>query len=148
MQTLQYKLLNRISPCRKYLTQLRIFDSDSCPFWQRTDTLSHFFSECPDTALFWQKPHDWVDRVEDTLISSISLRERLLGVPLGFPKGRRINTITLMAKYYIHRQKLFGNGDLSFIQWLQEFRSKLRVEKWVCVKMGKPSKFAPWKKIS
>lgn len=84
--------------------------------------------------------------MEDTLIGSISLKERLLGVPTGVPKGKRINYIVLLAKYYIHRQKLFANGDLSLVQWLQEFSSRLRVYKWVCSKLDNVARFAPWKK--
>lgn len=112
-----------------YLKQFRIIDSNECPFCQGVDTLVHIFCDCPDTALFWQRLSDWVDRVENTHISSISTKEKLLGVPLGFPKGKRINFISLQAKYYIHRQKLFANRNLSLI--LQEFRTKLTIEKWV-----------------
>lgn len=146
LQCFQYKLINRISPCRTYLKQIKIYDSDACPFCQDVDSLTHFFCDCPDTAAFWKKLQDWVDRVEDTHFSTISLKEKLLGVPVGFPKGRKINYITLLAKYYIHKQKLFANGQLRLIHWLQEFRSRLQVQKWVCSRLGKSDKFARWQK--
>lgn len=110
------------------------------------ENLAHFFCECPNTARFWQGIHDWVDKIEDTHIASISTKERLLGVPLGFPKGKRINFIVLTAKYYIHRQKLFDKGNLSIIHWLQEFRLRLRIEKCVLATLGKPGAFSSWQK--
>lgn len=110
------------------------------------DDLAHFFCDCPNTALFWKGIHEWVDKVEDTYIVSISTRDRLLGVPLGFPKGKRINLITLAAKYYIHRQKLFENGNLSVLHWLQEFRARLRVDRWVSTRLGRSETFAPWER--
>lgn len=65
---------------------------------------------------------------------------------MGFPKGKRINLITLAAKYYIHRQKLFDKGNLSIIQWLQEFKARLKVEKYVSAILGKAESFATWEK--
>lgn len=146
LQSSQYKLMNRISPCRSYLKQIRIYDSDTCPFCKQTDSLAHLSCECPDTAAFWRALQDRVDRIEDSLFDRTSVTEKLLGVPLGFSKGEKINYISLLAKYYIHRQKLFANGQLSLIQWLQDFRSRLQVQKWVCSKLGKPEKFIPWRK--
>lgn len=146
IQSFQYKLINRITPCRAYLRQLRIFDSDECPFCRQADTLPHFFFDCPNTRSFWERIHQWTNRVEDLRLDTISKKEILLGVPTEYPKSRVINTILLFTKYFIHRQKLFYNGELSLIHWLQELKARLNREKWICARLGTASKFAPWAK--
>lgn len=98
----QYKLINRIIPCRTYLKQIRIFDTDECPFCQGLDSLQHFFHDCTPTQRFWEGLQRWTNQVEDLRLDTLTNKEILLGIP--FP----------LAKYYIHRQKLFFRGDLSY----------------------------------
>lgn len=128
LPSFQYKLLNRISPCRVVLKRLRVFPSDQCPFCGALDDLSHFFVLCPSTKLFWQRLHQWIQRIEDLDLENLTTKEVLLGIPTQAPKGIKFNEILMYAKYYIHRQKLFHQGQLSLIQWLQEFRTKLRTD--------------------
>lgn len=46
-----------------------------------------------------------------------------------------------LCEYYIFRQKLFHDAELDILQWLLEFRPKLRVEKWICKKRAKAPDF-------
>lgn len=146
LQSFQYKLLNRISPCRVYLKQIRVSPTDQCPFCGRPDDLPHFFILCPSTKLFWQRLQHWAQGIEDLALENLTNKEVLLGIPVYAPKGRTINEILLHAKYYIHRQKLFHQGNLSLIQWLQEFKIKLRMEQWIAARLNKPARFLHWRK--
>lgn len=55
LQSLQFKLLHRITPCRTFLKRLRITETDECPFCQDTkqDSITHFFFECGLVQDFW-----------------------------------------------------------------------------------------------
>lgn len=80
-------------------------------------------------------------------IGQLTPNEILFGVPTGHPQGKVINTITLLTKYFIHRQKLFHGGDLCLLQWLREFRARLLRENWILARLGKPVKFTKWEKF-
>lgn len=80
-------------------------------------------------------------------MDNISKKEVLFGVPFNFPKSRVIKVILLLVEYYIHRQKLSYNGELSLMQWLQELKARLAKEKWICSRLGTPRKFSHWSKF-
>lgn len=126
IQSFQYKVINRITPCHAFLKQIRVFETDECPYCQATDTISHFFLECPNTLAFWENIYRWTSCIEDLHMDSLSEKETLLGVPFNRPKSKTINTLLFLVKYYMHRQKLFHSGELSLIQWLQEFKARLQ----------------------
>lgn len=146
IQSFHFKLVNRIMPCRTFLRRLRIYESDECPFCAQTDSLIHFFYSCPNTTIFWMKLQQWLHGIENLYLDKLTPKDILFGVPTGHPKGKIINTILLLAKYFIHRQKLFHEGELCLLQWLKEFRARLRQEKWILTKIGKPEKFGVWGK--
>lgn len=49
----------------------------------------------------------------------------------------RINYIMLLARFYIYREKIYNEGFLSVYEFLIEFKTALRVEKWACTNEGK-----------
>lgn len=140
VQSFQYKLLNRITPCGAYLKQIRIRETDECPICGGTDTLIHLF------LALWLQVQRWAHGVEDLHLERLTPKELLMGVPRSRPKSKIINNIVLLVKYYIHRQKLFYDGDLSLIQWLGELKMRLNTKKWICGRLGKPINFLPWRK--
>lgn len=85
--------------------------------------------------------------VEDIPLEHVSLKEFIFGVPSEVGKAKIINYILITVKLYITRQKLYYNGQLSMIQWLGEFRSKLITEEYICQKKGAGTKFAMWRNI-
>lgn len=146
IQSFQFKLLHRITPCRAYLRRIKVYDSDKCPFCSLPDSLLHFFYSCPDTADFWAKLSRWLHGIENVYLDRLAPRNILFGVPSDHPKGKIINTVLLLAKYFIHRQKLFHGGELCLLHWLKEFRARLLQEKWILTRLDKPEKFSPWGK--
>lgn len=52
LQSLHFKILNRILPCHKFLQQICIKPSDSCDQFGRSDSIIHFLLECPSVQSF------------------------------------------------------------------------------------------------
>lgn len=80
-------------------------------------------------------------------LEHLTAKEVLFGVPQATHKGKIINTMLLYVRYYIQRQKLFHNGILELLPWLQEFKQKLAVEEWISTKMLGKNTFRIWTPI-
>lgn len=76
-----------------------------------------------------------------------SPNEFIFGVPNDFHRGGMINFILIQTRFYIYRQRLFHDGKLCTLQWLAEFRSKLKIEKWVSARLGRAASFQCWTEI-
>lgn len=59
LQSLQFKIHNRIIPCGVHLKQIRIRDTDECPLCREKDTTAHFFFHCRVVSTFWQQICEW-----------------------------------------------------------------------------------------
>lgn len=74
----------------------------------------------------------------------MSAEEIILGMTLPSKSAPMYNFISIFTKAFIHRQKLFHNGELGFISWLGELKKKLQVEELICRSEGKIARFAKW----
>lgn len=144
-QSFQFKLINRIIPCGVHLKHLRIRDGNECHLCQETDTIAHFFFFCRKVSTFWKEVCRWFRNTANLYLDQVTPKEFLFGLPADAHKSRTINFILIRVRFYIFRQKLFHDSELSCIQWLQEFKSALRVEEWICSRMGRKARFAGWK---
>lgn len=147
LQTLHFRILNRIVPCNSFLKRIRIKESDSCSHCGDIDSLDHFFFSCPSVALFRQSVFAWLLQVEDLRLDNISAKNFLFGFPPTLPKSRKINAILMSMKFYVYRQRLFHEGKLDLTQWLREFRLRLTAERDICAIQGTNRKFAQWRDI-
>lgn len=147
LQALHFKILHRIIPSGTYLLQIRINQSDICTLCGLQDSLPHFFYECDRNRPFWRAIFDWFLRIEDLQLENLPLKHIILGLPHLAPKAKKVNTILISVKFYIHRQRLFHQGKLELLYWLREFRTRLLVEREICARENKISRFAPWKRI-
>lgn len=146
LHTFQYKVLHRRITCNKYLKNIRIKEDDTCISCPEVDTLEHFLFLCPRVQAFWNAPIQWLAREVDLHIN-ISTEEYIFGLHTNSPSSRITNTIALYAKFYIYRQNLFHDGNLSLIHFLQEFRMKLHTEAFLCKLENKQAKFRIWRNI-
>lgn len=147
LQALQFKIFYRIIPCRHYLKTIRVLDSDRCGFCPEVDSIQHFFTECPCTKNLWNRISLWLLGVGGPNLAALSTEEILLGTLLPTRTASMLNSITLFTKSYIHRQKLFHNGELSLIGWLGELKKRLRIEQYICKLEGRCRRFTKWEKI-
>lgn len=147
LQSLQYKLLNRIVPCGVHLKQIRIRDTDECNYCQSRDTIVHFFCQCQQVCAFWNKVCTWFRQTVDLYLDRLSQKEFLFGLSKDCHRSKVINSILMQICFYIFRQKLFHQSELSLVHWLREFKGKLETERWICARLGKPTRFDCWKEI-
>lgn len=146
LQAFQFRLIHRFVPCNKFLYDIKINRTDTCSFCPGTDTIQHFLFLCPVVQKFWKDLVAWFDR-ETELQLNVSLRSFLFGVPSDAPQANRINFLLAFFKFYVYRQKLFGQGVLSLIHVLQELRTRLQVEKYLTTIENKPAHFNRWLRI-
>lgn len=147
VQSFQYKILNRVIPCRVFLKRLRISETDECNFCKAKDTVPHFLFTCEVVRPFWISLCSWFSRADDLYLDQLTTKEFVFGIPKDFHRSGVINPILAFVRYYVHRQKLFHGGSLELIQWLKEFREKLKVEQWISKKIGKMKFFNKWNRI-
>lgn len=65
LQSFQYKILHRTIPCNVYLKQIRIKDSDWCPFCDESDTITDFIFSCSNVQPFWEAICAWFRQADD-----------------------------------------------------------------------------------
>lgn len=147
LQSLHFKIMNRILPCNKYLKQIRIKGSDACERCGQVDSMTHFLFECPSIKIFWQALCRWFDGVENLHLETLSLKQFVFGVPRDHPKSTTVNFILICTKFFIFRQGLFHEGKVEMLHWLREFKMKLLMEKQICLQECKAQRFRRWSAI-
>lgn len=95
LQSLNFRITNHIVPCRKFLKQIRLIDSDLCEICAEQDSLSHFFRKCPQVRLFWASFAHWFDRIDDLCLGDLPTKNILLGLPPQASKARKVNAILI-----------------------------------------------------
>lgn len=145
-QAFQFKLIHCVLPCNRYLYNQRIKESDTCSYCKGTDDLQHFFWSCPSVEAFWHKIENWLE-LNANIHSKFNVLQTIFGLAKTDPQAKVITFISLFAKHFIYRQKLFYAGQLEIIQFLRELRLKLSIEKYICTKENKLRKFACWNMI-
>lgn len=147
LQSFQFRLEHRLITCNHLLLRYKIKQDDKCTFCDGTDTLEHFFYQCPLSRRFWKLALRWLKDASGQDLSQLTMKEILLGVPRSYCQARRTNFLLLISRYFIHRQRLFHNGDLCLIHWINELRKRLLTEQYICSAEGKPQKFNVWAPI-
>lgn len=147
LQSLHFKVMNRVIPCNAYLKQIRIKASDECGICGQVDSLVHFLFDCPSVHAFWTAICSWFGRVENLMLERLSSKQFVFGVPRSTAKAATINFIIMNAKFFILRQRLFHRGKLELLHWLREFKTKLLMERQICLNEGKSHRFKKWIRI-
>lgn len=150
LQSFQFKVLHRTIPCNVYLQRIRIRDTKTCSYCDEWDDLVHFFYYCPATMAFWDSVALWLNANSNTVIFPQDIEEPdfLFGLKGHAEDERRVNLILLYGRFYVYKQKIFGNGELDAYRFLVEFKNLLLVEKLACIQEGtRRRKFALWKEF-
>lgn len=147
MQSLHFRIVNRVLPCNKFLKQIRIKDSEACYNCGQVDTILHFLLECPSVKRFWSMVCQWFDGVECLALDTLSPKQFVFGVPRVTPRATVINFILMNVKFFIFRQRLFHEGKLELLHWLREFKVKLLMERQIAFSERKIHRFGKWTKI-
>ena len=60
LQSLQYKILNRILNCNERLFKWQISESHICSYCEHIDTLEHHLIHCTASRQIWEGLADWI----------------------------------------------------------------------------------------
>lgn len=126
LQSLQFKILHTITPCRKYLRQIRIMEDEHCPQCGQVDDITHFFFLCPGVQTFWISIVRWLENQVNIKLDHITPKEAILGIDDLSSAGKVVNLILLHLRFYVHRQRLFHDSKFELVHWLAELRLRLR----------------------
>ena len=124
LQSLQYKILNRVINCKDKLYKWNILKNNECIYCGKIDTIEHHIFECEETKLFWNRLQDWMS---DTLEVSIRLTicEVLFGIPMpDNPDIEAINYITMVGKWYINANRT-NEKALYMLEFLELLKGKM-----------------------
>lgn len=144
LQSLQFKILHVITPCRKYLRQIRIAEDDNCTQCGQTDDIMHFFFLCPLIKTFWNSIVAWLDNNANINLEHVTPKEAVLGIDDHSSKGKIANFILIHFRFFVHRQRLFHNNKLELLHWLAELRLRLRCMKANLQQEHKDQQFRSW----
>ncbi len=134
LQSFQYRLINRIIPCNKWLYNIRIKDNANCNYCECEDNLQHFFLFCNKAKEFWSIWFNWWKYVTGIDLSNCDVLTEciLFGYPGTDDMIDVLNYCTLHAKYYIYIQKLMCDNNIDFCNYLVLLKRKLSEEKFIC----------------
>ena len=98
IQSLQYRILNRYIPTKRYLYIRQLIGSPQCAECGVDETLEHFFYRCSSINSIWAKIFTELGKTTDNNVRSV-----LFGI-----SGERhsVNLIILLVKQYIVKCKL------------------------------------------
>lgn len=140
----------RVIPCRVYLSQLKVVDSELCNNCNRRDDLLHFFYECPAVRPFWSSLTRWIHSNSEISFfpSHIAEEELLLGLHSGTRDFSLVNYIMMWAKFFIYKNTIFGQGEYDFLQFLLELKNRMAIERLCCFSDNSyHRRFKKWEKF-
>lgn len=148
LQTLQYKILNRIFACKENLATWKICESNLCTDCHVPETIEHYFFECPSSQMLWKSFELW-------FYNSLGVRIPLCATTIVFGTNNLLNDDLLFlmdfcimtGKWYIFKQK-YCNKSVSFIELLLNLKNNVNIEKHLLYLEGKIELFeSKWKEL-
>ena len=138
IQSFQYRILNRIITCNHWLYNVKIKNSPLCDCGE-DDTIEHFFIVCTECHNFWKALINWCENTAKIKYDWDNT-DIMFGIGGSDPNAKTLNYIIILAKKYIHDQKL-TNNKVSFLSFLQLLKGELELEKLICLKQDKEPSF-------
>ncbi len=136
LQSLQYKFIHRIIPCKKWLHTQKVIDSPFCNSCHDViDDIIHHFVDCRGLNGFWHSLESWWNRTAEYSVT-LSKKHIILGFYYDNMYFSSINYVVMLAKSYIYRQ-VNCERIVDFYNFLSILKQKLEIEKYVCTSTGK-----------
>jgi hypothetical protein len=148
LQTLQYKVVNRIFNCNYWLNKIKIINSAKCRFCTEIETIEHYFYGCQKTHEFWNLIKNWWNQFRLITIGSISEKDVILSSVVDNKFTIVYNCILSIAKGSIYNNKS-NNKQPDFYCFLVQLKYFLRIEEQIHIKNNTSTKFELlWSDIS
>ena len=148
LQSIQYKILHRIIPCRKWLYKQKVIDSQICNQCNENevDDILHHFIKCSRLQNFWHSIELWWNRKAEYQIV-LTNKHIIFGFYYDNANFSNINYIILLAKWYIQSQTYYER-QIDFLGFLTTLKQHLLTEKYICTCNDKLNLFdKKWSKI-
>lgn len=127
LQSLQYRILHRFFPTRRYLCIRTVVDDPYCDECGEEDTIQHYFMRCHAVQQFWDSLVSLINR---KLPARNRLELSFVNIIFGCPKASKIvNVIILLAKQCIVTQRARG-CNVSLPAFMICFKKMFEMEKY------------------
>ncbi len=148
LQSLQFKIVHRIIPCKKWLHDQKVINSSSCEMCkdQKVDDMAHHITECSGLNNFWNVFGNWWNR---TATYTIQLSNKLImfGIYYDNTFHKNVNYVIFLAKWYIHME-VYLKSNIDFFNFLIVLKSHLDTDKYICTCKGRLNTFnIQWSEI-
>ena len=126
LQSLQFKIIHRFFPTRRYLCVRKVTDNPFCSSCGIVESLEHYFYECIEVVSFWTE-------LQRALNAKLPFREQVAFTCHEVLFGRLcgpdvINLIILVAKQFIARQKM-REGLINFALFRHDLQKMFNMER-------------------
>ena len=133
LHSFQYRFLQRGLVLNKQLCKWGLKETSLCSFCNREEeTILHLFVSCAVTATLWLAVKNYIDEnypdVKAVFGPANIVQNRLVE-----RKSHGINTLCLVTKQYIYRQRCLDK-PLNMIELRYEFEKTKNIEKFIAVK--------------
>lgn len=134
LQSFSFRIMYRTIPCRVYLNQIKVVESEICLRCAERDDLFHFLFECQCIKEFWDNLATWLEGRQGVqpFPDDLTEEEFLLGVVERSEDFSLFNFILLCAKFYIYKMTTFNLGEPDLLQFILELKNRLSVERLCC----------------
>ena len=102
-----------------------------CSNCTQIDNHVHFFFECSYVNVFWENLFSWLDHNIGYSLE-VDVKNIILGVPIVDDRSAVLNYILLLAKYFIHKQRMENKHILSMHAFKCLLHYRLKIEKTIC----------------
>ena len=135
LQSLQFKIIHRFFPTRRFLFIRKVSDDPFCDNCGQEDTLEHYFFECAEVHAFWSELASKLNAL------GMTMRFTLDVVLFGSDTcSLLINLIILVAKQFIVEQN-YRDGCKGISAFRASLFKMFRMEKCIATKNEKMGKF-------
>lgn len=135
LQTLQYKILNRIFPCNYYVSKFNKDVSELCETCNLVDTIEHYFVICDTVKPFWTSFSNWWKTIGNEYVV-LNSSDIIFGYFGECEHRYALNYCILYAKKFISHQK-YINKDVFFLSYLLQLKNSLEIEHFICSRNNK-----------
>ena len=143
LQSLQYRILHRYFPTRRFLCIREVVNDPFCDSCGQIESIQHFFAECNEIKAFWGDLEERINR-------RVNLRHRFVASTSNIIFGSLntidiVNFVVLNAKQFIANQR-FREGQISVDIFIHSVERAFQMEKIIARKNMKMDKLLErWK---
>ena len=144
LRYIQYQILCRYVPCRKYINMINVQENMMCTFCNNAvETISHLFVDCPKIKVFWSSINSWLRIIG---YKNLVIKKELILFGIA-ERDITIKVIILCSKYIILKNQ--KKGQCPHIREVKFFLKKqLEAEEYMAkIRMNEKTFLGKWAHI-